>query len=154
MRRTAPSMARTMTPALASRMPAVQRRRARSSTSTPLSWRRCGRTGTSQAYRQSYSAGYSNLLDTLGDGRSCFRTSTWRTALALVRGDVPVLVSRLGVAAMRTHYDVEQDGHRLGSRQTRRRTAWTMVIRASLPAPEARWRVVPCDGSLCRVAKL
>ena len=76
-----------------------------------------------EGYRQGYNAGYSNLLDALGDGRSRFRTSTWRTALALVRGNVPVLVSRLGVAAMRTHYHVEQDGHLIGDRQPRRRTA-------------------------------
>ena len=54
---------------------------------------------------------------------------------------------------MRTHYDVEQDDQLLGSRQTRRRTAWTMAIRLSKERPEARWRVVPCDGSLCRVAQ-
>ena len=107
-----------------------------------------------EGYRQGYNAGYSNLLDALGDGRSRFRTSTWRTALALVRGNVPVLVSRLGVAAMRTHYHVEQDGQLIGGRQTRRRTAWTMAIRLSKERPEARWRVVLCDGSLCRTARL
>ena len=71
-----------------------------------------------------------------------------------MRGNVPLLVSRLGVAAMRTHYHVEQDGHLIGGRQTRRRTAWTMAIRLSKERPEARWRVVPCDGSLCRIARL
>ena len=58
------------------------------------------------------------------------------------------MVSRLGVAAMRTHYHVEQDGHLIGDRQPRRRTAWTMAIRLSKERPEARWRVVPCDGGV------
>ena len=58
------------------------------------------------------------------------------------------LVSRLGVGAMRTHYHVEQDGHLIGGRQNRRPTACTMAIRLSKERPEARWRVVPCDGSL------
>ena len=71
-----------------------------------------------------------------------------------MRGDVFGLVSRLGVAAMRTHYHVEQDGQPIGARQPRRRTAWTMAIRLSKERPKARWRVVPCDGSLCRVARL
>ena len=70
-----------------------------------------------------------------------------------IRGDVPLLVSRLGVAAMRTHYHVEQDGHLIGDRQPRRRTAWTMAIRLSKERPEDRWRVVPCDGNLCRIGQ-
>ena len=53
---------------------------------------------------------------------------------------------------MRTHYHVELDGHRLADRFPRRRPAWTMAIRLSKERPEARWRVVPCDGSLCRIA--
>ena len=61
-----------------------------------------------------------------------------------MQGDVLVMVPRLGMAAMRTHYDVEQDGHRLADRFPRRRTAWTMAIRLSKERPEARWRVVPC----------
>ena len=52
-----------------------------------------------------------------------------------MRDNVLVLVSRLGVAAMRTHYHVEQDGHRLANRFPRRRTAWTMAIRLIQGAP-------------------
>ena len=55
---------------------------------------------------------------------------------------------------MRTHYHVEQDGQLIGGRQHRRRTAWTIAIRLSKEHPEAWWRVVPCDGSLCRTARL
>ena len=65
-----------------------------------------------------------------------------------LRGNVPLLVSRLGVAPMRTHYHVEQDGQLVGDRQPRRRTAWTMAIRLSKERPEARWRVVLCDGGV------
>ena len=63
-------------------------------------------------------------------------------------------MSRLGVAAMRVHYDVEPDGQLVCDRQPRRPKAWTMAIRLSKEQPEARWRVVPCDGSLCRIARL
>ena len=71
-----------------------------------------------------------------------------------MRGDVPVLVPHLGVAAMRAHYHVEQDGHLIGGRQSRRRTAWTMVIRASLPARRPGGALCPAMGSLCRIARL
>ena len=55
---------------------------------------------------------------------------------------------------MRTHYHVEQDGHRLADRFPRRRTACTMTIRPSKERPASWWRLVPCDGSLCRIARL
>ena len=64
-----------------------------------------------------------------------------------------VPVSRLGVASMRTLFNVEQDGRLIGVRQPRRRTAWTLPIRLSKERPEARWRVVPCDGSLRQIAR-
>ena len=78
--------------------------------------------------------------------RSRFRTSTWRTAPALDAGRLLVLVSRLGVAAMRTHYHVEQDGHLIGGRQPRRRPAWTMAIRLSKERPEDRCVLCPAMG--------
>ena len=65
-RRRATSMTRTMTPALASGMPAVQHRRAKSSASTSLRWRRCDRTGTWKD-TEGYDAGHSKLLDVMVD---------------------------------------------------------------------------------------
>ena len=63
-----------------------------------------------------------------------------------MRGNVLVPVSRQGVAAMRAHYHVEQDGHLVGYRFPRRRTAWTMVIKLAKDLPASTWRVVACSG--------
>ena len=82
-RRRATSMTRTMTPALASGMPAVQRRRAKTSTSTSSSWRRCGRTGTWKDTARATMPATRTCWIPWAMRRSCFRTSTRRSAPAL-----------------------------------------------------------------------